>query len=194
MKLGNCLVIAIALCGICVSATPAPVDGPVMIPNGTAFRIRTIDPIDVDVAQAGMKFRASLDDPIMIDGEVIVPRGADVVLLASKVQQGGRMKGSDVLELKVNSILIRGRNYPVVTSLAQTKTGGEGKKTGRKVIGGAGLGAIIGGIAGGGTGAAIGALAGGAGGTVLAASGQPHLKVPSETRLEFKLMADLKVK
>jgi hypothetical protein len=165
-----------------------------MIPNGTAIRIRTIDPIDVDVAQSGMKFRGSLDDPIMIDGEVVAPRGAGVVLVASKVQQGGRMKGSDVLELKVNSILIRGRNYPVVTSLAQTKTGGEGKKTTRKVIGGAGLGAIIGGIAGGGTGAAIGALAGGAGGTILAASGQPHLKVPSETRLEFRLMADLKVK
>lgn len=194
MSFRRCFVTAFALCAVSIPALTAPVDGPVMIPNGTAFRIRTIDPIDVDVAQAGMKFRGSLDDPIMINGEVVVPRGADVVLVASKVQQGGRMKGSDVLELKVNSILIRGRKYPVVTSLAQTKTDGEGKKTTRKVVGGAGLGAIIGGIAGGGTGAAIGALAGGAGGTILAASGQPHLKVPSETRLEFKLLADLKVK
>jgi len=194
MRIANCFVATFALCAVSISAMPAPVDGPVRIPNGTAFRIRTIDAIDVDVAQAGMKFRASLDDPIMIDGEVVAPRGANVVLVASKGQQGGKMKGSDLLELKVNSILIRGRTYPVVTSLAQTKTDGEGKKTTRKVIGGAGLGAIIGGIAGGGTGAAIGALAGGAGGTILAASGQPHLKVPSETRLEFRLMADLKVK
>lgn len=194
MRIANCFVPTLALCAVSLAAMPSPEDGPVMIPNGTAFRIRTIDAIDVDVAQAGMKFRASLDDPIIIDGEVVAPRGANVVLVASKVQQGGKMKGSDVLELKVNSILIRGRTYPVVTSLAQTKTDGEGKKTTRKVIGGAGLGAIIGGIAGGGTGAAIGALAGGAGGTILAASGQPHLKVPSETRLEFRLMADLKVK
>jgi hypothetical protein len=189
----NCVVAVFAACTVSISAMP-PAVAPIMIPNGTPLRIRTIEAIDVDVAQAGTKFRASLDDPIMIDGDVVVPRGADIVLVASKIQQGGRMKGSDVLELKINSIVIRGRKYAVVTSFTEIKTDGEGKKTGRKVIGGAGLGAIIGGIAGGGTGAAIGALAGGAGGTMMAASGQPHLKVPSETRLEFKLMADLKVK
>jgi hypothetical protein len=55
------------------------------------------------------------------------------------------------------------------------------------------LGAIIGGIAGGGSGAAIGALAGGAGGAALSASGQPHLKIPAETRLQFQLMSDWKI-
>jgi hypothetical protein len=166
---------------------------PVMIPAGTSFRVRTIDLIDVDATKAGAKFQGSVDDPIMLGGDVIVPRGADVVLVASKVQQGGKMKGSDLIELKVNSISVQGRAYPVVTSVAQTKTGGEGKKTTRKIAGGAGLGAVIGGIAGGGTGAAIGALAGGAAGTAVAASGQPHLKIPPETRLEFQLTADWKV-
>jgi hypothetical protein len=64
------------------------------------------------------------------------------------------------------------------------------KKTAGKVAAGAGLGAIIGGIAGGGTGAGIGALAGAAGGTILA-TGQPHLKVAPETRLEFQLGSGL---
>ncbi len=166
---------------------------PVMIPAGTSFRVRTIDPIDVDYTQAGMKFRASVDDPIMSGGVVIVPRGADVVMVAAKVAQGGRMKGSDLIELKVNSISVRGRSYPVVTSVTESKSAGEGKKTARKAVGGAGLGAIIGGIAGGGTGAAIGALAGGATGTAIAASGQPHLKIPAETRLQFQLLADWKI-
>jgi outer membrane lipoprotein SlyB len=80
-----------------------------------------------------------------------------------------------------------------VTSLSQTKSAGEGKKTAGKVLGGAGLGAIIGGIAGGGKGAGIGALVGGAGGTVLAATSQPQLKIPSETRLEFQLLADWEI-
>jgi hypothetical protein len=177
---------------------PAPAPAPpakkaVVLAAGTAFRVRTIDPIDVDVTKAGARFRAAVDDPIMINGDVIVPRGADAILVASKVQQGGKMKGSDLIELKVNSLVVRGRAYPVVTTLSETKSGGEGKKTAKKVAGGAGLGAIIGGIAGGGTGAAIGALVGGGGGAIVAASGQPHLKIPPESRLSFQLMADLKI-
>jgi len=166
---------------------------PVMIPAGTGFRVRTIDTINVDYTQSGTKFRGSIDDPIMIGGDVIVPRGADVLLVASKVEQGGRFKGSDLIELKVNSISVRGRAYPVVTTLSQAKSEGEGKKTTRKVAGGAGLGAIIGGIAGGGTGAAIGALAGGAAGTAVAASGKPQLKLPAESRLQFQLLSDWKI-
>ena len=165
---------------------------PVLIPAGTTFRVRTTESIDVDSSHAGMKFRGALDDPIMQGGNVVVGRGADVVLVAAKVQQGGKMKGSDLMELKVNSIVVHGRSYPVVTCIAQSKSAGEGKKTGRKILGGAGLGAIIGGIAGGGTGAGIGALVGGATGTIVAASGEPHLKIPAETRLEFQLLADWK--
>jgi hypothetical protein len=172
--------------------TAAPPRRGVVIPAGTSFRVRTIDPIDVDTTQAGAKFQGSMDDPIMLGGDVIVPRGAGVTLVASKVRQGGRMKGSDVVELKVHSIVAGGRACPVVTTLAETKSGGEGKKTARKIIGGAGLGAIVGGIAGGGKGAAIGAAAGGAGGTAIAAAGQPHLKVPPETRLEFQFQSDWK--
>jgi hypothetical protein len=187
------LIVSLAAAEPGLAAPPSPDRSPVVIPAGTAFRVRTLDSIDVDGARAGTTFRGTVDDPIMLSGDVVVPRGSEVVLVAVKVEQGGRFKGSDLIELKVNSISVRGRTYPVVTSLAQAKTGGEGKKTTRKVLGGTGLGAIIGGIAGGGTGAAIGAVAGGATGVALSAGGQPHLKVPAETRLQFQLMADCKI-
>lgn len=103
------------------------------------------------------------------------------------------MKGSDLIELKVNSIVVGGRSYPVVTSLSETKSAGEGKKTAGKVVGGTGLGAIIGGLAGGGKGAGIGALVGGTAGVVASAAGQPHLKIPPETRLDFQLLSDWKL-
>lgn len=166
---------------------------PVIIPTGTLLRVRTIDPIDVDASKAGAKYQASLDDPVMFGGAVEIPRGADVVLQAVKVQQSGRMKGSDLIQLKVISIKVHGTSYPVVSSVAESKGGSEGKSTAKKTLGGAGLGAIIGGIAGGGKGAAIGAAAGGTGGAILSASGQQHLKIPPETRLEFTLQASLKV-
>lgn len=165
----------------------------VLIPAGTNFRVRTAEFIDVDSSQAGMKFRGTIDDPIMIGGSVIVPRGADVVLVAAKVEQGGKFKGSDLIQLKVNTIIVGSRSYQVVTSLSESKSKGEGGKTAKNIGGGAGLGAIIGGVAGGGKGAAIGVLAGVAGGTALSATGQPHLKIPPETRLDFQLLSDWKV-
>jgi len=182
--------------GGAAAAKPAPTTAsrpPVIVSSGTLLRVRTIDPIDVDVSKAGAKYQASLDDPVMVGGAVEIPRGADVVLQAVKVQQSGRMKGNDLIQLKVISIKVHGTSYPVVSSVAESKGGSEGKSTAKKTLGGAGLGAIIGGIAGGGKGAAIGAAAGGTGGAILSASGQQHLKIPSETRLEFTLQASLKI-
>ncbi len=172
---------------------PAPPKPSVTIPAGTSIRVRTIDKIDVDSAQAGAKFSASIDDPIMIGGKVVVPRGADATLQAVKVQQSGKMKGSDLIQLKLNSVMVNGVKYPVVTTFQQISGGSEGKSTAKKVVGGGGLGAIIGGIAGGGKGAAIGAAVGLAGGAAVSAAGEQHLKVPAETRLEFKLESDVKI-
>jgi outer membrane lipoprotein SlyB len=129
----------------------------------------------------------------MYSGDVIIPRGADIVLEAASVKQSGRMKGKEEISLKMNSIAVNGTSYPVVSSMATSEGSSEGKKTTRRTLGGAGLGAIIGGIAGGGSGAAIGALAGGAGGAVLSA-GKEHLKLPPETMLQFQLQADVKVR
>ncbi|NWG75425.1 MAG: hypothetical protein HXY24_12580 [Rubrivivax sp.] len=171
---------------------PAP-KPPVIIPKGTAIRARNINAIDVDAAQAGAKFKATIDEPITIGGKVIVPRGAEATLQAVKVQQSGRMKGKDLIQLKLSSVVIHGSPYPMATTFQEIAGGSEGKKTGRKLIGGAGLGAIVGGIAGGGKGAAIGAAAGAAGGALISAAGEQHLKVPAETRLEFRLETDVKI-
>jgi hypothetical protein len=175
-------------------APSAPARPAVLIPTGTPLRVRTIDNIDVDGSKAGTKYRASLDDPIMVGGAVVIPKGADAILQAVNVQQSGKMKGSDLIQLKVISVSVRGTAYPVVSSIAESKGGSEGKATARKTLGGAGLGALVGGIAGGGTGALIGTAAGAGAGAIVSASGQQHLKIPPETRLEFTLQADLKVK
>lgn len=165
-----------------------------LIPAGTPFRVRTAELIDVDSTKAGAQFRGTMDDPIMINGVAIIPRGSEVVLVAAKVEQGGRFKGSDLIDLKVDSIVVRGKSYDVVTSLSQSKTGGEGKKTAAKVGVGTGLGALVGGLAGGGKGAGIGALVGLAGGTAISAAGQPNLKIPAETRLDFQFGTDVLIR
>ena len=172
---------------------PAKAPRPVTVPSGSVLTARLTQSIDVDATQAGASFKALLDDPVMIGGAVVIPRNAAVTLQAVRVEQAGAMKGADKITLKASAIAFGGRRYDVVTAYVETKGEGEGKKTTRKVAGGAGLGAIVGGIAGGGTGAAIGALAGGATGAVIASKGPEHLKLPAETRLQFTLSAAVTV-
>jgi hypothetical protein len=166
---------------------------PVTVPAGTPLNVRLTQGIDVDASQAGMTFKGIVDDPVMVGGVVVIPRGASAVLQAVNVQQSGTMKGSDKISLKVNAIGFGGRMYEVVTGYVETKGKGEGKKTGRKIGGGAGLGAIVGGIAGGGEGAAIGAVVGGVAGAAVASGGEEHLKIPAETRLQFQLTAAVNI-
>jgi len=179
------------------AAAPRPSAPPprptVMVPSGTAINVRLTQGIDVDASQAGQTFKAVVDDPVMINGSTVIPRGASAVLQAVAVQQSGKMKGSDKISLKMHSFSFGGNVYEVTTGYVETGGKGEGKKTARKVGGGAGLGAIVGGIAGGGKGAAIGAAVGAAGGAAVAAGGEEHLKLPAETRLTFNLSATVKV-
>ena len=167
---------------------------PITVPGGTMVNVRLTQPIDVDSSQAGQTFKAVVDDPVMIGGSVVIPRGASAVVQAVQVQQSGTMKGSDKITLKLNSIAFGGMAYPVASQYVETKGKGEGKRTARKVGGGAGLGAIVGGIAGGGEGAAIGAAIGGVTGAAVASGGEEHLKLPAETRLQFQLSAAVNVK
>jgi hypothetical protein len=157
------------------------------------INIRLTQAIDVDKTQAGQSFKAVVDDPVMINGSIVVPRGATAHLQAAKVEQSGKMKGSDKIVLKMNSFSFGGMVYEVTTTQVESKSKGQGKKTGGLIGGGAGLGAIIGGIAGGGQGAAIGAAIGAGGGAAIAAGGEDHLQLPAETRLQFQLNAAVKV-
>jgi len=178
------------------AAAPKPSPPPrktVTVPSGTALNVRLTEGIDVDATAAGQTFKEVVDDPVMIGGSVVIPRGASASLQTVKVEQSGKMKGSDKISLKMNSIRFGGMVYEVTTAYVETKGKGEGKKTARKVGGGAGLGAIVGGIAGGGSGAAIGAAVGAAGGAAVASGGEEHLSLPAETRLTFNLTAAVTV-
>ena len=174
---------------------PDPARAPtvVMVPGGTAINVRLTQGIDVDATKVGTLFKAIVDDPVMVSGKVVIPRGAGAALEAVKVQQSGTMKGSDKITLKMNTVSIGGRVYEIATQYVESKGGGEGKKTARKIGGGVGLGAIVGGIAGGGEGAAVGALVGGVAGAAVASAGQEHLKIPAETRLQFQLSAAVSI-
>jgi hypothetical protein len=168
--------------------TRAQTNKNVTVPAGTRILIRMIDSIDTTKQKTGYRFTASLETNLQAENVVIAPRGTIVYGQLAQASSAGRMSGSSQLMLELTDIVINDTAYPMLTSTYEIKGTGEGSKTAKKVIGGAGLGALIGGIAGGGTGAAIGVLAGAVGGTAIAASKKgEQLSIPSESLLEFRL-------
>ena len=99
----------------------------------------------MDAAQTGTTYKAIVDDPVMVSGDIAIPRDARATLQAVSVAQSGKMKGSDKIQLKLNSVSFGGKTHQLTTEYATVQGKGEGKKTTRKVAGGAGLGALIGG-------------------------------------------------
>jgi hypothetical protein len=120
----------------------------VTIPAGTRVLIRTIDALDSSKQKAGYRFTATLETNLQEEDVVVAPRGTTVYGRLAEASSAGRMAGSSQLTLELTDIVINGKDYPLLTSTYEVKGKGEGKKTAGKVIGGAGLGALIGGIAG----------------------------------------------
>jgi len=160
----------------------------ITVPAGTRLLIRTVDAIDSSKQKAGFRFTATLETNLQTYDGLVAPAGTTLYGRLANASSAGRMKGSSQLTLELTDIVIDGTAYPLLTSTYEIKGKGEGGNTTKKVVGGAGLGAIIGAIAGGGKGAAIGAASGAAAGTAVAASKKgEQLVIPSESLLEFRL-------
>lgn len=157
-----------------------------VIPEGTTITVSMIDGIDSTKIGPGAKFRASVDDPIVLGSRVIIPRGADCTVQVVQVEENKQ------LAIKLYDVVVNGKPHDVAASYAQLEAQGT-SKTKKGVRRGAvlgGLGAAIGGIAGGGSAAAIGAVTGvGLGAISGAVSKGKTLQVPPETRLSFQLRA-----
>jgi hypothetical protein len=173
------------------TARPAPAPAPmpqqkmITVPAGTTILVRMLDTVDSSKNPPGSRFTATLETNLVVNGKVIVPKGNTVYGRLAESKQAGRATGSSELQLELSDIVVHGTAYPLLTSDYQVKGSSSGKRSAKRVLGGAGLGAIIGGIAGNaGMGAAIGATAGVVGS--VAQKGQA-VNVPSETLLEFRL-------
>ena len=165
-----------------------------IIPAGTRISVRTIDGIDSKKNQPGDRFQASLEEPLTIDGKVIVPKGADVYGRLAESKESGTFTGKSQLRLELTGIVVNGQTVPVVTGEYEVSGKSRGASTAKRTAGGAAVGSIIGALAGGGKGAAVGAGVGagaGAGSEIITKGDQ--VKVPSETLLDFTLQQDMSI-
>jgi hypothetical protein len=172
----------------------APLGKNVTVPSGNTLMIRTIDAIDSDRNQVGDKFQASLEQPIIVDDEIIVPKGADVYGRLTQATTAGKIQGRSQLKLELTGIVVNNQTIPLVTGDYSVSGSSRGASSAKRVGGAAAGGAVLGAIIGGGKGAAVGAGVGaGAGTAVQVATKGEQVHVPSETLLQFVLQQDVRI-
>lgn len=173
----------------------APTPETLTVPAGKVIIIRLADAVGSKISQPGQTFGGSLAKPVEVSGEVAIPEGAKVEGEVVDAKPLGHFAGGALLQLRLNEITVHGESMPVQTATLTQTLKGKGKRTAVMGGGGAGLGAIIGGIAGGGKGAAIGALAGGGAGTAGGAlTGNKEIVLPAEAAVAFTLKESLKIR
>ena len=160
----------------------------ITVPEGTDLTILLDQSLSTAENRPGDTFQASVAVPIVIAGKTVIPQNARVKGHVVDAQASGRLSGIARLVLTLDSVEVDGEPYDIATDDEGRVGKNHNKRNGILIGGGAGLGALIGGIAGGGKGALIGSAAGAGAGTAGAAySGKKDIRVPAETRLTFRL-------
>jgi hypothetical protein len=163
----------------------------VVVPAGTVLTVRLGQAVGSKISETGQAFSATVAKAVVIGTDTAIPEGASASGTVTDAKPLGRFKGGAVLSLKLNSVA----DLPVETSALVRTQAGKGKRTAAMIGGGAGLGALIGGLAGGGKGAAIGAVAGAGAGTAgTAYTGNKDIVLPAESAISFKLEQPLEIR
>jgi hypothetical protein len=173
--------------------TPAAPPPPRILPAGTSFSTRISSALSSKTSSAGDSFSGTLVNSARLNGNVVIPAGSSVNGVIAGAHSAGKFKGAATLSVRLVSVNVHGRSYPIQTALISQETKGKGKRTGAMVGGGAAGGAVIGGVAGGGKGALIGGLVGAGAGTAGAAmtGNNRDISYPAETVLPFRLSNSL---
>jgi hypothetical protein len=166
----------------------------VTVPEGVQFDVTVDETLASDRNHAGDSFAATLSQPVVEDGKIIIPAGAHVTGRVVDAKDSGRLHVPARLSVALTSVEVSGKSYDIDTDTIGETGKNHNKRNIGFIGGGAAGGALIGGLAGGGKGALIGSLIGAGAGTAgAAAGGKKNISLPAETHLRFRLLRPVTV-
>lgn len=170
---------------------PAPAPQPpavpqkVEVPVGTLLVVTMSDTLDTSSAFVGQRFSGTLAMDLAALGSVVARKGTVVYGDVVDTESAHRLRGKSQLKIQLTQIVIQGNPINIVTNVFDTEGKSSGRRTFRRLLGGAGLGAAFGAIGGN---AGMGAAIGAASGAFLAVIQKgDQVQIKAEGQVQFRL-------
>lgn len=171
------------------SVEPEPPDRALTVAAHTLLRVRLERAVASATSHDGETVRATLVEPVIVDGEKAIPSGSHLDGVVALVKRGGRLKGRAEVGVRFTRLVVRTESYPITTSLVVRVGRSAARKDWLSIGVPAGVGALVGAAAGGGKGALIGGIVGGGAGTAYAASTPgSRVSIPAGSVLRTELV------
>ena len=114
-----------------------------VIAANTAIYIRLQQTLSSTRAQLGDSFNAVLDEPLMVEGQTLVPAGTPVTGKVVAVRNSGHMNHASYLRITLSSITLNGKSVPLQTNSVFVSGGSYRRHSLAFTGGGAGSGALL---------------------------------------------------
>lgn len=161
----------------------------VVVPASSVIGLQVETPLSSERARVEDRVDARVTRDVTADGRVAIPAGSRVIGAVTLVEPGGKIKERARLGVRFHTLVFAdGTEVPIraepIYREGESPSGESARKIGGATVGGAILGAILGG----GKGAVLGGAAGAAGGTAATmAGGRNPASLPAGTVVTVRL-------
>lgn len=161
----------------------------VVLPATSVLGLRVDTPMSSERARLEDRVEARVSRDVTVDGRVAVPSGSRVIGSVTLVERGGKMKERARLGVRFHTLVLAdGREVPLRTEAIMREGDSPSNESARKIGGAAIGGAILGAIMGGGKGAMMGGAVGAAGGSAAVMTGDRNAAtLPAGTVVSVRL-------
>ena len=161
----------------------------VVLPASSVLGLQVETPLSSERTQIEDRVEARVTRDVTSEGRVAVPAGSKVLGSVTVVERGGKMKERARLGVRFHTLVLAdGRQVPLRTEAIIREGDSPSNESARKIGGAAVGGAILGAIIGGGKGAMIGGAAGAGGGSAAVMAGDRNAAtLPAGTVVSVRL-------
>ncbi len=100
----------------------------VTIPANTVISVRMTEAIDVRESKPGQEYTASINEPVLANNQVVIPRGAAARVRLLHSKKAGHVRGRADVVVELVGVILHNKNYPIRSSIVEKKGAGIGSK------------------------------------------------------------------